>query len=459
MTTDFLVGYASVNINPPLGSALFGYYVQRFASGFLDNLEASAISIEKGEKNFIIISIDNCSISKAVVDKCTEAISGATKIPRGNIYISATHTHTGPYASKASGFDSATGKEQDEIAMRYIEFLVNRIKDLAILALQTLRPAKMGYAVGHSPDRIAYIRRYKMKDGSTQTCPPINDPNIDHAIGELDRRVNILRFDREGAESVVILNHGLHADCVNGDLVSSDWCGWVRRTVEKALDGTKCLCLVGAQGDVGSTNVHPIPGDMNDTEISFDNEMKSPGMARFIGRALAGSILQLYDKVAYVDVDDVDLIHKEISIPANNPKPEEMPLARKYKELHDSGRDDLIPYEAMELTTVVAEAARMCRLENGPYEFKAELVGLKIGSVVLLGIPGEPFTNIGVRIKEIPGWSLILPTVITNGSMGYFPDNSAYDEGGYETRASSYAKGVADVIVNGSRELLEELKK
>ena len=43
--------------------------------------------------------------------------------------------------------------------------------------------------------------------------------------------------------------------------------------------------------------------------------------------------------------------------------------------------------------------------------------------------------------------------------MGYFPDNSAYDEGGYETRASSYAKGVADVIVNGSNELLQELKK
>ena len=53
----------------------------------------------------------------------------------------------------------------------------------------------------------------------------------------------------------------------------------------------------------------------------------------------------------------------------------------------------------------------------------------------------------------------ILGVGVTNGSMGYFPDNSAYDEGGYETRASSYAKGVADVIVNGSCELLEELKK
>ncbi|MBQ8903235.1 MAG: PAS domain-containing protein, partial [Oscillospiraceae bacterium] len=29
------------------------------------------------------------------------------------------------------------------------------------------------------------------------------------------------------------------------------------KAVEKALDGTKCMCIMGAQGDVGSTNVHP----------------------------------------------------------------------------------------------------------------------------------------------------------------------------------------------------------
>ena len=182
-------------------------------------------------------------------------------------------------------------------------------------------------------------------------------------------------------------------------------------------------------------------------------------MARFVGRALAGTVLQVFDKVAYVDVDRVEVLHRPISIPANNPSPGEMPLARKYKELHDAGRDDLIPYEAMELTTVVAEASRMIRLENGPYEFKAELLGLKIGPIAFVTIPGEPFTNIGERIKEIPGWELVVPCALSNGSMGYFPNNSAYDEGGYETRASSYKRGVADVLVNESAKLLSDLKK
>ena len=135
-----------------------------------------------------------------------------------------------------------------------------------------------------------------------------------------------------------------------------------------------------------------------------------------------------------------------------------MPEARRIKELHDAGRDDLIPFEAMELTTVVAEAIRMIRLEKGPYEFSAELMALRIGNLVLSTIPGEPFTNIGERIKEIPGWEIVVPCALSNGSMGYFPNNSAYDEGGYETRASSYKRGVADVLVNESAAMLNELK-
>ena len=452
--STFQAGYASVNINPPLGIAISGYYVPRYASGFHDDLTASALSLAMGEKKFLIFSVDCCSVPNAVVERMKDEVVKATGIEREHIIISATHTHTGAYFVTSGSFP--VNAEQ---ITEYVNFVVNRVADLAVLALKELKPAKMGYMVGRAPDRIAYIRRYKMKDGTTQTCPPINDPNIDHAIGELDQRVNVLRFDREGAESVVLLNYGLHADTVNGDVLSSDWPGWVKRTLEKALDGTKCICIMGAQGDVGSTNVHPLPGDMNDTEISFDNEMKSPGMARFVGRALAGTVLQVYDKVAYIDVDDIEIIHKQLDVATNVPTKEQLPLAHKYKELHDAGRDDLIPYEAMELTTVVAEAMRMCRLENGPYTIPLGMIGLRIGSVAFITVPGEPFTDIGRQIKDTPGWDMILPCALTNGSNGYFPMKSAYDEGGYEARTSNYKSGVAESIIAAGKELLNSLKK
>ena len=447
------VGYASVNINPPLGIGVYGYYVPRFAKGFLDDLMASTLALSCGEKTLFMISTDAGAVPGIIVDRIIKGVEDATGISAQNVYISATHTHTSPSITPPAGF-----KADEKVIAEYADFFVSRVIDCAKLALEDLKPAKMGYAVGKAPDRIAYIRRYKMKDGTTMTCPPVGDPNIAHPIGELDQRINVVRFDRKNAKSIVLVNYGLHADTINGELISSDWIGWVRTTLDKSLDGVECICFIGAQGDVGSTNVHPVDGDMNDTEISFDNEMKSPGMARFIGRAIAGTVLQVYDKVKYVDVDKVDIFHLDVNIPANKPDKKDMPLARKYKELHESGRDDLIPYQAMELTTVVAEALRMCDMENGPDYFVLKILGLRIGEIAFIGIPGEPFTEIGVKIKETEGWGLIMPCAQTNGAEGYFPVKSAFDEGGYEARTSPFKSCVSENIINGAKQILFELK-
>ena len=448
------VGFAKVNINPPLGIDVAGYYVPRIAKGFLDDLEVNTMVLSCEDKKIALVSVDVCGYTNEYSAEIRKNIAEKTEIPFENIFLSATHTHTGPKTDvKARAWGS------HELISEYADFLKTRIADSVSLALSDLKPAKMGYITGYAPERVAYIRRYKMKDGSTMTCPPVNNPDIDHPIGELDQRVHVLRFDRECGNTIILVNYGLHADTVNGEMISSDWPGWMRRTLDKALDGVDTIFFNGAEGDVGSTNVNPTGGDMNDTEISFDNEMKSPGMARFVGRAIAGTVLQVYDKVHYIDVDNIDIVHKDVLIPANVPDPKDLPLARKYKELHDAGKDSEIPFEAMELTTVVAEATRMCNLAEGPENFTLNLTGVKIGDVAMVGIPGEPFTDIGVGIKEAEGWSMIMPCALTNGGMGYFPMMSAYDEGGYEARSSRFKAGVAEAIIDNSKKLLDDMRK
>ena len=451
--SQFEVGFASVVVNPEMGAPIYGYFVPRFAKGILDDLTTSALALRCNGKTVIMVSIDNCGIARNVIEDIARAISLATGVAEDDLFIGCTHTHTAPFAQPMDQFPM-----DPEDAKKYAAFLTVRTAEAAKQALADLKPAKMGYAVGHAPDRIAYIRRYRMKDGSVMTCPPVNDPNIDHPIGTLDQRVNVIRFDREGGSSIVIVNYGLHADTIGGELISADWIHWVKKTLRLALDGTECLCFVGAQGDVGSTNVYPTKGDMNDTEISFDNEMKSPGMARFVGRALAGTVLQVYDKVEYVDVDEIAIIQKVLRVPANVPAKEDLPRAHEYKKLHDEGRDDLIPYEAMELTTVVAEALRMCRMEHGPDHYDLNLSGLKIGPIAFIGIPGEPFTEIGVKIKQAEGWAMICPSINTNSEGEYFPSESAFDEGGYEARTSTYTRTIASDIVHCAQDILRELK-
>lgn len=450
----FKVGFSRVNINPPLGIGVHGYYKPRFASGFIDDLTVSTIALGYGETRVLLVSIDLCELPTWLCGEYRAAIAERTGVPAENIFLSCTHTHTGPVITHCTAFACDDGPVDT-----YRAFVGVRLQDGAQLALDTLLPAKMGFIVGWAPERVAYIRRYKMKDGSTWTCPPIGDPNIDHPIGTLDQRVNVLRFDREGGDTVVLMNYGLHADTLNVDLISSDWPGWMQRTFETAVPGTKVAFFNGCEGDVGSTHVFPEGGDMNDTLISFDNEMKSPGMARFVGRALAGTILQVYDKVEYVDVDGLAVLWKNVRVAANVPDPADLPRAHEYKRLHEECGDEGIPYSAMELTTVVAEALRMCDLENGPDHFDLGLCGLAIGPVALVGIPGEPFTAIGVGIKEAEGWKCILPMCLTNGCEGYFPMKDAFDEGGYEARSSVFKGGVGEAIIDGGISLLNELRE
>ena len=112
----------------------------------------------------------------------------------------------------------------------------------------------------------------------------------------------------------------------------------------------------------------------------------------------------------------------------------------------------------MMLTTVVARAGRMVRLEHGPENFQMPLSGLAIGPVAFVGIPGEPFTGVGRALKEAPGWEMVLPTCNTNAKEGYFPMLECYEEGGYEAGGSNYKAGVAEYIIENGLMMLEELK-
>ncbi len=441
-------GFSRVNITPMLGIAIVGYFKPRYADGVLDELEINTLALSCGDKKVILMSVDHCGIITSAMNIYRQYASEVTGLPLNAIYIHATHTHTGPKIDPES---------DDALVQEYHEFMRKKIADAAVMALADLKPAKMGWGVGEAHN-IAFIRRYRMKDGSVQTNPGVNNPNIDHPIGTVDERVNVLRFDREGAETIVLVNFGDHPDTVGGNKISADWPGFLRRRTEKALDNVKCLFFNGAQGDVNHVNVHPTDGDFNDMFMDFDDVSRGYGHARHMGNVVAGAVLSVFDKVNYVDVDSIRYLVKTVAVPSNVPDPADLPRAREIDALHQAGKDAELPYKGMMLTTVVAEAGRMLRLEHGPDSFLMPLSGIAIGNIALIGICGEPFTGIGRALKEAEGWTLVLPTCNTNGKEGYFPMQDAYDEGGYEARSSNYKAGVAEFLIDEGKKLLSELR-
>ncbi len=441
-------GFGRANINPPMGIYIRGYFKPRYAEAILDDLEVNALALECGETRTILISVDHCGIEQVLSSVYRKAASEATGVPMENIIISTTHTHTGP---------ALVLNSEVELTKEYTAFVGRRIADTAKFAVDDLKDAKMGYGKGTAPN-VAFIRRYLMKDGSIKTNPGVNNPDIVRPIGDIDDSVNVLRFDRDGADTVVFVNFANHPDVVGGSKISADWPGLLRKDVEKILDNTKCIFFNGAQGDVNHVNVHPKGGDFNGMFNDFDDVSRGYAHAEYIARVVTGGVLQAFDKVNYVDVNFLTSKQEVINVASNRPDPKDIPEAHRINDLHNAGKDSELPYEGMMLTTVVAEAARMVRLENGPDAFDMRLSAIAIGPVAIIGIPGEPFNGVGKGLKQTEGYDMIIPCCLTNGSEGYFPMQDSYDEGGYEARSSRFKAGVAEYIIAEGQKLLSSLK-
>ena len=447
MANNLMVGYARVNITPMLGIRMRGYYRVRRAEAILDELEICALAFACGDTKVVALTLDISTLITETADELRTHIAEVTGLPVEAVYLHATHTHTGPYTICDA---------EEELEKDYYRSVYHKVADAAKFALEDLKPAKMGYAVGVAPE-VAFIRRYKMKDGTTRTNPGIGNPDIDHAIGVADHRVNVLRFNREGGETVILGNFGNHPDAISGNKISADWPGFVRRQVEQAIPGSKCIFFNGCEGDVNHWNVRP---DFPTDELMFDAGEMQRGhrFSEAIGRAISGTILQQFDRTRYIPVDSIRYLQKTIKLPSNRPTPEEMPEAHRINDLYEAGRANELPYKDMMLTTVIADASRKVRLEHGPDFYEMTLSGIALGNIALLGIPGEPFSGIGIALKKAPGWDLVLPTCITNGSTGYFPMQDAYDEGGYEAKVSRFKAGVAEHIIAEGTALLNELQ-
>lgn len=440
-------GFARVDVTPPLGIAINGYFVPRIADGVRDPLEINCLALACAETKVVLLSMDNTGISNEVLADIFTSVCQATGLPKEAIFIHSTHTHTA--GALLPNFDGPIEQEYKKTTCR-------KMADAAKLALDDLQPAQMGWRAFPMPP-MAYSRRYRMKDGSVRTNPGIGNPDILEMLGKADDQLRILRFKRE-QDDLVLLHFGMHPDTVGGCQFSADWPGFARRTLEQAIPGVKAVFFNGAEGEIGCQNTSPVSGDMNGLSLDFDDVWRGYEATRHIGRVIAGAALQCFDTVLFTDVDKLTYGRRQIKVPANVPTPEELPLARKYADLHNDGHDDQIPYTGMQLTTVVAEALRMVRLAEGPEYFDMFLSGIGIGPVALMGVPGEPFAGVSFGVQDAEGWDNVLVTCNTNGKEGYFPMQDAYDEGGYESRSSNFKAGVAELLIAEGTALLESIR-
>ncbi len=89
-------GFARIDVTPPLGSDLAGYFHRRAAKGVRDNLYLNAVAIGNRDDTLVLMAIDYLGIKLEYINKIRKLITARTGVAEDHILIAALHQHTSP---------------------------------------------------------------------------------------------------------------------------------------------------------------------------------------------------------------------------------------------------------------------------------------------------------------------------------------------------------------------------
>jgi hypothetical protein len=164
-----------MDITPPVGYRMAGYFVERLSTGIHDPLHAKAIVIQQGPRQVALVACDLIGFSLNVTTNARARASKLTGIPVSNIVICATHSHTGPLFDgplREYFHETARQRHGDDPQEKvdYPAFLVERLAGVIVEAQGNLRPARLQAGVAKQ-EGLSFNRRYWMKNGQVQFNP------------------------------------------------------------------------------------------------------------------------------------------------------------------------------------------------------------------------------------------------------------------------------------------------
>ncbi|MFC1714447.1 hypothetical protein ACFL6S_12330 [Candidatus Poribacteria bacterium] len=433
-----------VLITPPLETPLAGYFTERRAKGVYDDLYASILVLEKSNSTVVIIACDLCSVPENLAESIRNAVVGKLNIPVCSVVVSATHTHTGPLV----GHPECAGYNQE---------ITGRIAEAVGGVTDGMDECSLEYGTGID-DRFAFNRRYLMKDGTVLTNPGANNPDVVKPAGIVDHSVNVVKVvGSDGEVKVLIANCANHADTVDADMISADWPGYLRDKVKESLgDEVAVLVLNGTAGDVNHFDV------MNHRIVQNIDEAKR------IGTGYGETVLEVCDRTQALLVDSIGVFCESVQVPYRKITEEELSEARKtITELKDDpearleghleAQDIARGNKAVKLMFARGIARAAENMRDASKTLQMEVVNL--GNLAIVCLNGEPFTDIGLAIKDNTIFEHTIVAELVNGGIGYLGTKKAYKQGGYETLSGNrvcdevedYIKETADKLMTQAR--------
>lgn len=437
-------GVARVDITPPVGIAQMNWGSQTHVTAVGADpakMLATALVLESGVEKFAMVDID-----RLFVDGLEEAIARAsqlTGIPAGHIRLGATHTHAGALVNPEKGPPGVDLQPLVDMVERYRVATVDQIVGAIVAANRNLQPAHIHG--GRGQGTINVNRRYRA----------------------------------QGRPLAVLANFQCHGTVLayENKHLSPDWIGMTRRVVEDAFPSALALYFQGAAGNQG-----PIEGFTGDLEVAHR-------LGKTLGHQVAAVALQIetvrrepafegfVESTAYQAKQHwrvkgprdstmrfastvVETPRRSYSVAEISEMRARVERAQKQLADAESSGDEWKVFQAGARVRRFADLLAKWTAPQQDSPVEVEIQALRIGELVIVAMPGEPFAEIGAEVRKRSPFAFTMFCGYSEGIGGnYMPTAEEYAHGGYKVERTPYGPGADRAVIESAVRLLESLRR
>jgi len=469
------LGWSEVNITPDKKVSLTGQFAERISEYVEKPLTATALAVEDGHEQMVLVSCDLVSVDVSLVAAVREALAdNQVGLDPDKVIFNAIHTHTGPgYANrsmKKPGFSSL--RETLEAFLRpgqkYVpkvdtsspdiatpqevwDLLMDRLPKVILEAWEKRTAGSFVNAFGRAP--VGMCRRAAYNDGTAQMWGDTNTAVFDALEGGNDSGIELLYvFNEEKKLTGVVANLACPAQCVQHRLfVSPDFWGEVKMLLRKHFgEDIYLLPQCSAAGDQCPVDlirwVEP-DSDLNDPNCKRTNPPKrkaDPSMfdlagMRKTGKRIANEIIEIWneglDEAQTEPVFEHRVLHMQLPIRRTTLTE----LANAKRSIREYLRDveGNVDYNDLANLQVHLGILQRFQLQEKMDILDTEVHVIRLGTIAIATSPFELFLNYGNQIKARSDAEQTFLIQLANGSTGYLPTAKAEAGGHYSAFISS----------------------
>ena len=456
MDLTLQVGAAETTINPQLGMQIDGNIgAYRPAQVILNDLHARAIVFQKGETRFLLLSMDLLAITTEWCDAIRDFAEGELGFDRDAVAVHVVQNHSSPSMGQIMLNDELeAGRKYPWIRgsdPQYGPLAMKKIKPMLRQAVENVQPARLLFATSLEA-RVSFNRRIAMRDGTSEMGFG-RGGRRDEALyreGPSDPEVGVALFTTPQLTTIAaLLHHTCHPVHWNPHhAIHSDWPGaWAEEVRRRIIPSAIPLVLNGCCGNIIHHDV--LNPHREDTPQSM-------------GRLLADAV-QVALTNPYFAEDDPPLAYKTVRFAIPFRQFPEGTFEAAHRLIDEYPEPMWTDEHRTRYDWAWHFAASLVGLEHTlatQDEFEYEVQALRLGDLAIVALPGEPFVEAQLEIKQRSPAKRTFLAHMANRYVGYIPTPEAIRRGGYETTPSNGSKLVPEalqMITDKSVELLEEL--